>query len=276
MPLRPLVVVLTLAVAIVAEASSLPDLADRLVGRSRSYVRSRAIGEMQKLSAADKAALVPLLLPGLQRKEPYERMNAAYAIGLLDEHARSSTDRIRPLLRDRSEMVRQQGRATLGRLGEGRAAAVAAEVVEYQRLRGSQDIAARNDRRATISRLGYILSADGERPPEGVATLAEALADPHEYTRHAAASGLYLVAKLSCADVLPAVSALLGGIRDADRNTAHGALRALQAMDLVPTDPDSERAAYDPDASTRRALGERLARDLGPTPACSAQRHLAR
>ena len=112
---------LGLASTVLAETSSLQDLADRLVGRSRSHVRGRAIAELWKLDPAGKAALVPLLLPGLRRSDAYERMNAAYALGWLDHHAWPARENLRGLLVDPSEMVRHQARATLGRLGEDRA-----------------------------------------------------------------------------------------------------------------------------------------------------------
>lgn len=257
-----------------ASAATLDDLADRLIGRSRSHVRSRAITEMEKLDPGGKAALAPLVARGFHRREAYERMNAAYAFGLLDEHARPTREQLTPLLTDPSEMVRQQARAALARLGEGRAGAVGAEIAEYRRLRRDQGIEAEVARRSAIGRLAYVLSSEGERPPEGVATLTEALADSFEYARHAAASGLLQVARVACADVLPATTSLLGAMRDADRNTAHGALRVLETVGLVPTDPAHGRAAFSRDAATRRALAERLDRVIasrtGPPP-CTTQ-----
>jgi HEAT repeat protein len=259
---------LGLSASMLAEASSLQDLADRLVGRSRSHVRGRAITELWKLDATDKAALVPLLLPGLQRKDAYERMNAAYALGWLDDHAWPAREHLKPLLVDPSEMVRHQARATLGRLGEDRAGAVAAEIAEYRRLRGNERIEAQGARRSAIGRLGYVLAAPGERPPQGVATLAEALADPYEYIRHEAVQSLFRVARMACPDVVPVTASLLGAIARADRNTAYVAFRVLEVMGLVSARPSDANTASSHDADARRALGERLARDIlgGPQP----------
>jgi HEAT repeat protein len=254
--------VLGLASSLVAESSALQELADRLVGRSRSHVRARAITELAKLDAEGKAALVPLLVPGLRRDDAYERMNAAYALGWLDHHAHPARDHVRPLLGDPSAMVRHQARATLGRLGEERPGAVAAEIAEYRRQRGDERLEARLARRSAIGRLGYVLAAPGDRPADGVATLAEALADPYESTRHAAAQSLFRVARMSCPDVAPVTASLVGAIAGADRNTAYLTFRTLQAMGLVSAASGDVTQASSRDAATRRALGERLAREM--------------
>ena len=255
---------LTLAGTGAVWAASLQDLADRLVDRSRSHVRTAALREMQGLEAADKDALARLLLAGLVRTDPYERMNAATALGFLDAHARAVRDQLRPLLKDPSDMVRREAQAALGRLGEDRPGAVAAEVADYGRFRGAQDVESRNARYAAIRRLGYVLASEGERPPAGVVTLAEALGDADAYTRTAAARSLFLVAGVACADVLPVTPALVGAVRDADRNTAYLAFRTLEAMGLVRAERGNEqaRAASSNDAAERRRLGQQIARDL--------------
>lgn len=255
---------LTLAGTGVVWAASLQDLADRLVDRSRSHVRTAALTEMRQLGAADKDALARLLLAGLVRTDPYERMNAATALGFLDAHARPVRDQLRPLLQDPSDMVRREAQAALGRLGEDRPGAVAAEVANYDRLRGAQDVETRNARYAAIRRLGYVLASEGERPPAGAVTLAEALGDADAYTRTAAAQGLFQVTRIACADVLPVTPALAGAVRDADRNTAYLAFRTLEAMGLVRGERKDEqaRAASSNDGAERRRLGQQIARDL--------------
>jgi hypothetical protein len=191
---------------------------------------------MAGLDAAQKAELAQRLAAALARPDAYERINAAHALGLLDESARAVRDSLRPLLRDPEDLVRREARAALARLGVERATAVAAEAAEYRRLRGAEAAEARHDRREALRRLGYILSSRGERPPEGIGALADGLEDGHQPVRAVAVTTLHQIASVGCEDVRPATGALIGAVARADRNTAYVAFATLEVMSLTKGD----------------------------------------
>jgi len=110
------------------EKSSLTSTLVENLKHSDTRIVHRAIDALSVL----RGAAVPNLVDALTNPDPFVRMSAAQALGLIGEPAKDAVDSLANLLKDSHPLVREEAATTLGRIGASAAKAVPRLVASLQ------------------------------------------------------------------------------------------------------------------------------------------------